>query len=66
MFVEAITTVRTSIAHRRAARTARQRLEQELASYQTPAERMELGLILGRSSAEEIAEVDAILSRQAS
>lgn len=66
MFIETITTVRTSVAHRRAARSARRRLEQELASYQTPAERMELGLMLGRSSADEIAEVDAILSRQAS
>jgi hypothetical protein len=65
MSVTTITTVRTSIAHRRAARTARRRLALELASYQTPAERSELGLILGRYSAEEIAEVDAILSRQA-
>jgi len=60
-----VTTLRSSIAHRRAARTDRRRLAQELASYQTPAERLELGLILGRSSAEDTAEVDAILSRQA-
>jgi hypothetical protein len=65
MSLTTITTVRTSIAHRRAARTTRRRLAQELASYQTPAERMELGLILGRYSAEETAEVDGILSRQA-
>ena len=43
---------------------ARRRLARELSCYRTPAERLELSLILGRHSAEETAEVDAILSRQ--
>ena len=60
-----VTTLRSAIAHRRAARSGQRRLARELASYQTPAERLELGLMLGRSSAEDTAEVDAILSHQA-
>ena len=59
-----ITSLRSSLIQRRAAATARRRLARELASYRTPAERLELDLVLGRPSAEETAEVDAILSRQ--
>ncbi|MGI5242431.1 hypothetical protein [Dactylosporangium sp. CA-139066] len=40
---------------------ARRRLAREIAAYQTPAERHELDLILGRHTAEQIAEIDAIL-----
>ena len=59
-----ITSLRSSLIQRRAAGAARRRLARELACYRTPAERLELDLILGRHSAEETAEVDAILSRQ--
>ena len=64
MSVITVTSLRTSVAQRRAARAQRRRLASELASYRTPAERLELDLILGRHTAEETAEVDAILSRQ--
>jgi hypothetical protein len=59
------TSLRSSLAQRRTADAERRRLAQELACYQTPAERLELDLVLGRHSAEETAEIDAILSRQA-
>ena len=60
-----VTSLRTSFTHRRAAGAARRRVAHELSSYRTPAERLELDLILGRHSAEETAEIDAILTRQA-
>ncbi|GAA2379463.1 hypothetical protein [Dactylosporangium salmoneum] len=44
-----------------AARRARVRLAREIGAYQTPAERLELDLMLGRHTEEEIAEIDAIL-----
>jgi hypothetical protein len=53
--------VRTAIAGRMQAGRARRRLAREIAAYQTPAERLELDLILGRHTEEEIAEIDAIL-----
>ena len=56
--------LRTSVARRRSARAKHRRLAHELAEYRTPAERLELDLILGRHSAEETAEVRAILDRQ--
>jgi hypothetical protein len=59
-----VTSLRTSLAQRRVARTQRRRLARELAAYRTPAERLELDLILGRHSAEETAEIDAILTQQ--
>jgi hypothetical protein len=65
MSVTIVTSLRTSVAQRRAARTNRRRLAEELASYQTPAERLELDLILGRRrSSDETAEIDTILNRQ--
>jgi hypothetical protein len=42
---------------------ARRKLAREIAAYRTPAERHELDLILGRHTAEQIAEIDAILRR---
>src|SRR5919107_1335273 len=60
-----ITSLHSSLIQRRAAGAARRRLARELACYRTPAERLELDLVLGRHSAEEMGEVDAILSRQA-
>ncbi len=59
-----VTSLRTSLAQRRVARTQRRRLARELAAYRTPAERLELDQILGRHSAEETAEIDAILTQQ--
>jgi hypothetical protein len=61
-----VTALRSSLAQRRVARTKHRRLAWELASYRTPAERLELDLILGRHSAEETAEIDAILNKQTS
>lgn len=58
-----VTSLRSSIAQRRVARLRRRRLTRELASYRTPAERLELDLILGRHTADEVAEVQAILSQ---
>ncbi len=60
-----VTSLRTSLAQRRDARAKRRRLARELASYRTPAERLELDQVLGRHSAEEAAEINAILNRQA-
>jgi hypothetical protein len=60
-----ITSLRSLLAQRRAAGAERRRLARELACYRTPAERLELDLALGRHSAEETAEVDAILTRHA-
>jgi hypothetical protein len=59
-----VTSLRTSLAQRRVARAKRRRLARELASYRTPAERLELDWVLGRHSAEETAEIDAILNQQ--
>jgi hypothetical protein len=59
-----ITPLHSSLTQRRAAGAARRRLARELSCYRTPAERLELHLILGRHTAEETAEIDAILSRR--
>jgi hypothetical protein len=56
--------IRTSIAHRLAERRAHRRLSSELAAFRTAAERTELDLMLGRHTAEETREIEAILSRQ--
>ncbi|GAA3285139.1 MULTISPECIES: hypothetical protein [Dactylosporangium] len=53
--------VRTAISGRIQARRARRQLVREIGSYRTPAERLELDLILGRHTEEQIAEIDAIL-----
>ncbi len=60
-----VTSLRTSLVQRRVARAKRRHLARELASYRTPAERLELDLILGRHSTEETAEIEAILNQQA-
>jgi hypothetical protein len=53
--------VRTALAGRLQARRERRQLVREISAYRTPAERLELDLILGRHTEEEIAEIDAIL-----
>ncbi|WP_433203664.1 hypothetical protein ACQP00_34545 [Dactylosporangium sp. CS-047395] len=55
------TNMRNIISGRMQAGRARRRLRREIAAYRTPAERLELDLILGRHTEEEIAEIDAIL-----
>jgi len=56
--------VRDAVTTRIQARRARRRLAREIAAYRTPAERLELDLILGRHTAEEIAQIDEILREQ--
>lgn len=60
-----VTTLRTSLAQHRSERRDRLRLERELAGYDTPSDRVELYAILERHTADEIAPIEAILSRQA-
>ena len=62
---ETITNLRTLLAERRIVRQRSKRLETELASYSTPADRLELDAILSRHTAEEIAELEELLSRSA-
>lgn len=46
---------------RRAQRAERDRLRAELASYRTPAERADLEAMLARHSADEVAELEALV-----
>lgn len=46
---------------RRTERLRRDRLRAELASYRTPAERADLEAMLSRHTAEEIADLEALL-----
>jgi hypothetical protein len=59
-----VITLRETLAQRRTLRHERQRLERELASYDTPAARLELEAMLERHSPEETAEIRRILERQ--
>ncbi|WP_238013614.1 hypothetical protein KZZ52_38430 [Dactylosporangium sp. AC04546] len=56
--------VRDALTSRAGARKARRRLAREIAAYRTPAERLELDMILSRHTAEQIAEIDEILREQ--
>ena len=58
-------TIRDAVTSRFEARRARRTLAREIAAYRTPAERLELDLILGRHTAEETREIDEILRSQA-
>ncbi len=60
-----MTSIRRTVARRRVERREWRRLQNELASYRSPAERRELDAILGRHTAEEARHVEAILHRQA-
>lgn len=62
---ETITSLRTHLAERRLVRQRNKRIEEELASYSTPAERLELDAILSRHTAEEIAQLEEMLGRSA-
>lgn len=46
---------------RRAERAERARLRAELASYKTPSERADLEAMLARHSADEVAELEAMI-----
>jgi len=56
--------VRTALANRRTMRLEHRRLTDELASFRTTAERAELDELLSRHTAEETAQIRAILYSQ--
>ncbi|MBG0562304.1 hypothetical protein [Actinoplanes aureus] len=62
--MQIIRNVRAALADRRAAHNAHRRLSEELAAFRTAAERTELDLMIGRHSADETHEIQAILNRQ--
>jgi hypothetical protein len=62
---EAISTLRLQMAERRMVRQRNRRIGEELASYSTPAQRLELDAILSRHTAEEIEELEGMLNRKA-
>jgi hypothetical protein len=64
-YTRAISSIRNTVKENRAARHHRLRLERELAAYSSPDERRELDAILGRHTAEEARDVEAILLKQA-
>jgi hypothetical protein len=55
---------RTAVANRHIERRAHRRLAEELAAFQTPAERAELEQMLSRYSREQTREIREILNRQ--
>ncbi|MEV4641843.1 hypothetical protein AB0J80_31310 [Actinoplanes sp. NPDC049548] len=55
---------RVNLTNRRIQRRARRRLSAELAAFQTPAERAELDLILGRHDEAETEQIREILNQQ--
>jgi hypothetical protein len=56
---------RQALAARRDARRARRALQAQIATFQTPAERLELETILDRHPIEETQEIRRMLVRQA-
>ena len=60
-----VTTVRTTADRNRAGRREQRQLERELAEYRTHSERQDLYAMLSRHTAEEIAPIERILTRQA-
>ncbi|HEV7825645.1 MAG TPA: hypothetical protein VGP02_12120 [Mycobacteriales bacterium] len=56
--------LRDAVSARRAERLERRRLERELATYTTPAERLELDAMIERYAPEETRRVRAIVARQ--
>jgi hypothetical protein len=55
---------RAAVARRNAARRDQRRLEREIASFRTPAERRELEEVLGRHRPDETRQIEAILRRR--
>jgi hypothetical protein len=62
---DAIATLRSQYATRRLVRQRSRQLEEELASYNTPAQRLELDAILGRHPQDQVAELEELLNRPA-
>jgi hypothetical protein len=62
---ETIASLRLQLAERRMVRQRSKRLEEELASYSSPSDRLELDAILSRHTAEEIEQLESMLSRSA-
>jgi hypothetical protein len=60
---ETISALRTQLAERRMIRQRSRQLREELASFNTPAQQLELDAIFGRHSDEELAELEAMLRR---
>ncbi len=60
----AVTTLRSTRARQRAARSGQRRLEHDLAEYRSEAERLELYAILSRHTAEQAAPIERILTRR--
>lgn len=56
--------VRVNLSNRRIERRAHRRLSAELAAFQTPAERAELDLILGRHDEADTTRIREILNQQ--
>lgn len=56
--------LRQALVADRHERDERRRLEQELAGFSTPAERLEIETIVGRYDADEARTVQSILDRQ--
>ena len=54
---------REAVQARRVERARRRRMAAELAGYRTPAERMELSVILSQHSAEQVREIEDLLPR---
>ncbi len=61
----AVAALRAQADARRTDREQRRRLERELAGYTTAAEVAELESMLSRHSAEEIRDIERIITRQA-
>lgn len=55
---------RTALVNHRTERAARRQLAEELAQFQTPAERAELEAMISRHSTQQTREIRAILNRQ--
>lgn len=60
----ATTGLRDALAEHRSTRTNRRRLERELASFVTPAQRRELDAMLARHRSSETREIRRILDAQ--
>ena len=60
---QTISALRSELTARRMVRQRNRRLGAELASFSSPAERLELEAILSRHTAEQVAELEAMIKR---
>ena len=60
-----VTTVRTTADRYRTSLREQRQLEREIAEYRTDSDRQDLYAMLSRHTAEEIAPIERILTRQA-